>query len=77
MTKKEKLYVAGQFCISVSGLAWFQTLNNDPALAKGHDATWWTTMLICSSVIVIGNVVMTWLSYLSDPKQGNPTPTKE
>lgn len=73
-TKKERIYVAAQVFVSTSSLAIFQTVNNSPETIKAWDVQEWKAVIFCALILVTGNTLLTWLAYMSDPKEKPPMP---
>lgn len=82
MTKKERIYVAAQFLISITGTSIFQMTYNEPAFLLNKTGKEIATLAVAVLILALCNTFVTWLSYLSDPKEHiksllNPPPKKE
>ena len=69
MTKKEKIYVSAQFLISVTGTSIFQMTYNEPNYLLNKTGKEIATLVIAVLILALCNTFVTWLSYLSDPKE--------
>lgn len=69
MTKKERIYIAAQFLISVTGTTIFQMTYNEPNFLLNKTGKEIATLISAVLILAATNTLVTWLSYLSDPKE--------